>query len=394
MSKLVQLCDYRTGRFDAFVVRSEDDRRACVRLLDRVRGEELGRIYGRSALDSAAFASEKVEDTLLACRDTRTGMIIGCVRSTPADQVAHLAASQQEYHLDRIPRELLARTVIGTRFAVQRDYRHSVASLVLKEKAYRETMRLGYALSLMTCEPGLFNYYTALGYRPMGRVHAGFTCGFRITMAMVHHDREHLERVRSPLVKVLRSHRGPLDEEALRWWADYERRHDTVNIGLARYVQTDSAIHGALSEGMSPKGVAELLHHAYLVDCLPRHLIIAKGDGGRSLFIVERGRVAVESGGRVVATFAAGEVFGELALILRGARTADVRAAGAGTRVLVLSQSALQRVSQAADQAALWRNLARVSGAAAAGAHLHPYSSPTPAEGVSSPATGLPVGSQ
>lgn len=32
-------------------------------------------------------------------------------------------------------------------------------------------------------------------------------------MAMVHHDREHLERVRSPLVKVLRSHREPLDEK-------------------------------------------------------------------------------------------------------------------------------------------------------------------------------------
>lgn len=360
LTKLAQLRDYHRSRYHAFVVDSESDRQACLQLLDQVRGEELGRVYGNSALDSAAFSGAQVTDRLLACRDVRTGEIVGCLRSTPAEQVAHLTACKREYQLDQIPRSLLERTEIATRLAVRKEYRQGVASLALVEKTYIEGLRRGSSLMLLSCEPGLVALYTRLGFHPLGRVHAGANCGFRMTMVGVHHDREHFEELRSPMAKLLRKHGGEPDEDALHWWAQYQRHHSAADAGLRPYSPTGPAIHDGLTAGMSPKGVKALLRNSYLVDCVPGHPIIAEGDGGRALFIVERGRVELDSGGCALASFTAGEIFGELAATLSTPQTVNVHAATPDTRVLVLSQHALQRISGAADRAALWNNLARV----------------------------------
>ena len=75
---------------------------------------------------------------------------------------------------------------------------------------------------------------------------------------------------------------------------------------------------------------------------------------------VQRGAVQVEVQRRVVAVLGEGELFGEMAVVLDTTRTANVVAVGDDTRVLVLSQTCLDRLKDPADVIQVWRNLARV----------------------------------
>ncbi len=119
-------------------------------------------------------------------------------------------------------------------------------------------------------------------------------------------------------------------------------------------------VHAWLTDGLSDKGRAELLRNALEVNCTDGDVVIAAGDGGRFLGFVLDGVVEVKAEERVVRMLGEGELFGEIALVLDRPRTVDIVAAGDDTRVLLLSQTALTRLSSGADQAQVWRNIAKV----------------------------------
>jgi CRP-like cAMP-binding protein len=64
-------------------------------------------------------------------------------------------------------------------------------------------------------------------------------------------------------------------------------------------------------------------------------VLVRQGDVGRECFVIVEGSAKVTRNGRKVATFGAGDYFGELALLDRGPRTATVTADGPMT-VLVI----------------------------------------------------------
>ena len=77
-------------------------------------------------------------------------------------------------------------------------------------------------------------------------------------------------------------------------------------------------------------GIAEEVEHDQ------GEAVVVEGEPGDALFFVVSGRVTVEKGGRPVAELGEREVFGEMALLDPGPRSATVRAA---TDVLLLSIS-------------------------------------------------------
>ncbi|WP_147381417.1 Crp/Fnr family transcriptional regulator [Nocardioides immobilis] len=372
MSKLRSLkhqIDVLRGRYVGLVVESTADRDECLKVLDEVRRLELKRVKGRSVLESAAFVDVDVDvdDVLVAVRDTADDRIVGCVRSTPAPQIATLRSSRDEYQIDKLAPELLDRTQILTRFAVLRSHRSTPASYVIMRELYRYSLARELLISLQSCEPGLYANYLRLGFRPLGSVHQSSLGGFRIPMVHVHHDREHMERVGTPLLREL-PRDAPMPTEGLRWYRELEAREGRIDPGVAFYErdegeagdQGDPDIHAWLTEGLTPKGRAELLRNALEVDCSDGDVVIAAGDGGRFLGFVLDGVVEVKAGERVVRMLGEGELFGEIAVVLDRPRTVDIVAAGDDTRVLLLSQTALTRLSNGTDQAQVWRNIARV----------------------------------
>jgi hypothetical protein len=362
LRSLKQQFDVLRGRYVGFVVESEADRAECLKVLDEVRRLELNRVKGRSVLESAAFVDVDVDDVLVAVRDTADGRIVGCIRSTVASQIAAVPTSRDEYRLDKLDPELLDRTQVLTRFAMLRSHRGTLASYVLMRELYRDSLNRGLLISLLSCEPGLYAAYLRLGFRPMGSVHQSSQGGFRIPMVSVHHDREHMERVGTPMLKEL-PRDAPHPTEGTQWYREMEAREGRIDPGVAFYEKDDDSgadVHAWLTDGLSEKGRGELLRNAMKVDCADGDVVIAAGDGGRFLGFVLDGVVEVKAGDRVVRMLGEGELFGEIALVLDTQRTVDIVAAGNDTRVLVLSQTALTRLSSGADQAQVWRNIAKV----------------------------------
>jgi small-conductance mechanosensitive channel/CRP-like cAMP-binding protein len=79
--------------------------------------------------------------------------------------------------------------------------------------------------------------------------------------------------------------------------------------------------------------------------------VVAQGDTTAEMFVVERGRVAVERDGREVASLGIGEFFGEMALMTGEVRTATVRASEPST-LIGLEQHAVKALLDGAPELA------------------------------------------
>lgn len=361
LKTVVKHLDYLRDRYVAFPVRDEGTRASALQVLDEVRRKELKRVHGRSALESAAFVDADVRYELYALKDQEKDQVVGCIRVTMADQIAPFPESREEYLLDRFPPALLSRTQVFTRFAILQPYRKTAASLVLFRQLCADGLVGSTLASLLSCEPGLYAGYLRLGFRPLGGAHQGALGGFRIPMVLVHHDVEHLRHVRAPLFRQLARVEGPLPQEAVQWYRTFEAQQGPIDPGVAFYAD-DAAhdVHAQLTRGLTAAGRAALLHNAMEVKCHAGDVVLAAGDGGRSMGFVLRGAVQVEDDRRVVAVLGEGELFGEMAVVLDATRSATAVAVGSDTRLLMLSQTCLDRLKNPADVTQVWRNLARV----------------------------------
>ena len=203
LKTIVEHVDYLRGRYEAFPVHDEVTRAGVLQVLDEVRRKELKRVHGRSALETAAFVDADVRYELYAVKDKQKDQVIGCVRVTKADEIAAIPESRKEYHLDKFPPALLARTQVFTRLAILQAYRKTAASLVLLRQLWDDAMAGNILAALLSCEPGLYAGYLRLGFRPLGGVHKGASGGFRIPMVAILHDREYVRRIRSPMLPQL-----------------------------------------------------------------------------------------------------------------------------------------------------------------------------------------------
>ena len=79
--------------------------------------------------------------------------------------------------------------------------------------------------------------------------------------------------------------------------------------------------------------------------------IVRAGEPGDELYVLLEGAARIERGGRIVATLSEGELFGEIAVLDGGARTADVTADGPA-RCLAVPREVVRMAIEAEPQAA------------------------------------------
>ena len=149
-------------------------------------------------------------------------------------------------------------------------------------------------------------------------------------------------RLLLPVVSIVMAHVG--------YWHDWVRRRisftlprkSSARLGATSRLQTTRAaipdwgpnLQGILTnnklfEGIDPRALASLAMHSRRVDFVPGEVVIREGDHGDSLFLVVSGRLKVQISrpGRepaVVAELGAGEVIGEIAVLIAENRAASV----------------------------------------------------------------------
>jgi hypothetical protein len=333
---------------------------ACELVLEAVRVQELRRGTEGSSLESHAFDGAEVESYLIFVRSAEADEIVGCLRITPADDLASVKSSRAEYRIDLVPSEHLSSVAVLTRLAVLPEHRGSLASLAIITEMLAFGLEQGFTAALLACEPGLLGLYVALGAKPIGAARRSPTGGFRVPMMCIA-DADKLEAAGSPLAEPIRSMPGWERSAPLQQW--YERfvgSTGVIETGVRPFDRdSDGDAHASLTEGMSSAGIKALLKHAQVVTCVAGDQVLAADDGSTFVGVVSSGAVEINGEGQTLALLGEGELFGEMAFIRGAPRSADVLALSNDTEVVLLSQKAIDRIVDPLDQATIWRNLAR-----------------------------------
>jgi CRP-like cAMP-binding protein len=225
----------------------------------------------------------------------------------------------------------------------------------------------------------LVDLYEHLGYRRFSGNLVDPVVGYQVVQVLALRDRDHLQAIQSPLLRVLR-YAAPATEtlaqdgRALAQWLakevpvrsvvrDWVEQEDAFWRFLAEKVR--SAVSGTASilEDLDEDEQRRLLRGGTVIDCAVGDRIITTGTVGSEVFVVLGGLVEVRLPGQSspVAVLDTGQVFGEIAFITDITRTADVVAL-TEARVLVLSKATLKRMMATAPALAakVMFNLSRV----------------------------------
>lgn len=348
-----------TSRYEVFPATDAADIHACIQVLEEVRRKELNRVNGNSVLNSHALSGAGHQYALMACRDTKSGTIIGCMRVTPATEIMDTPAGRAEYSLDHIPDVYVKNLYIFTRLAVLKPYRKTAAALVLMAETMVYLAEAGAQGVLMACEPNLYAMYLHIGLRPIGPLHNSPSGGYRVPMILLI-DEKYFRSINSPVIRWIKRVEPWRYEDIIRWFREWYQESNTSHFGISMLEDAgvDSKIYEMLTSGFSEAGCRAFMKNAMVIQCQEGDLLIAEQDGSKGLGIVISGKVGVVIRGKALSYLQPGDLFGEIAFVLNTLRTASLVAEAPDTRVMLLSPSAYNRLEDEHDKKCLWRNVA------------------------------------
>jgi hypothetical protein len=125
---------------------------------------------------------------------------------------------------------------------------------------------------------------------------------------------------------------GPEDDESpsLDPWLQTCRRYDRGELGSARMIALLDKLmvlgESSLFEGMTSEELHPIGEIAVTVDLEPGDVVVRQGDPGDAVFVIADGTLAVTKDGHKLKEVGRGAVFGEMALLDGGQRSASIEA--------------------------------------------------------------------
>jgi len=263
----------------------------------------------------------------------------------------HIVQYDLARFLDEMPAEHL---IVGERFMVAPAHRGGDVLWALFRHYMEFVNQHRIQLAFGDCEPHYLNLYMGMGFRTYTRRHVNSPeTGYLIPLVMVAEDLDHLRRLKSPLSDVLADFGddarvpgivqdlvdqggGVLAERLAGRGAYWQEVYQNI-VALEQNRPT-------LFEGLTDEQAQACLAKSTMIECQPGDRVIKKGNVAKNLFVLLEGVLEVRDGANTIAFLEPGDVFGEIAFLIGRPRTMDVIAAGAGVKVISLSDSVIRKM--------------------------------------------------
>lgn len=342
--------------------RTEEQRERVYGFRYQVYVEEMNR-YHSIADHVRRHLKEDVDAHSRLYMVTQGEQIVGAMRFTWGADAPFVARHISQYDLrpflDRIPPELI---VVGERFMVSPELRGTDLLFNMFATYLQFVNDNRIQLVFGDCEPHLLNLYQGLGFRTYSKRNVNSPeTGYLIPLVMVPEDIDYMQRINSPLLKVLRDFGddvrvpGAVQELLAKDTAIYSQRFSKPHEYWSRiYAALARVERNAVSpfDSMTEEQTSLCLKKSSTIACSRGDRVVKKGNVARNMFIVLSGTLEARDGGNFVGALTVGDIFGEMAFFLGTPRTADVYAVTDDVKVLSLSESEIRKIIESDPEVA------------------------------------------
>ena len=204
----------------------------------------------------------------------------------------------------------------------------------------------GMDIVFCDCEPHLVDLYRKIGFRPFKPLYNHPTSGLLVPLVLLLGDRDHLVRLNSLVLALIPDDFARTVEPSLLELVGSDVVH---NPDTSLFATIEARVHDgaesaiSLLDGLTADERARLLTRSNVLSVRAGDALIRAGHVSRTVYVVLDGTFQIMVGEQIVGVAVPGDFFGEIALLLDAARTAEVRAATDG-QVLAVSDRVLQRL--------------------------------------------------
>ncbi len=330
----------------------KETKEAIDRLRYQVHIEEMGKTVASADHESRQLKDSLDEGAIQFYAETDEG-IIAALRLNFGDTGLGDETLQEEYELARFSHFSPSSLSFSSRLVVAPEWRGHAVLARLLYTGYEYGRERGVQINFCNCAPALLQLYERLGYR---RYKANFTdsdVGYRIPLLLICEDVEHFQTVRSPFLRL--SKKWTNSPESAQWFCTTFPEYTAyVNKRLLDVDESfweffDQRMHAAdipLLQGLTEEESKAFVSSGTILTSNEGDTLIREGDVGNEMFLILSGVVDVRKHlqGRThsITLLGQGDIFGEMGLISRKTRSADVLAL-APTEMLVITQGFLEK---------------------------------------------------
>ncbi len=244
-----------------------------------------------------------------------------------------------------------------SRLLIDRSVRGTLILPALSRTMYEHMIGADVSMVFAYCAPGLVRAYRKLGYRPYSGELVCNQDGVRVPLVGVLSDLDYLQRVGSPVAPLVKQHFGPGKREFL----DLRPYREVLDPGPLPFEVEPEVVWNQLQEQLlieddddkrtktlldtlPDEAIRKLAGKGFIMDIPADRTVVRQDLIEKEMFFILDGDFVVEAGDRVLAHLTAGDVFGEIALLVdEGRRTATIRSINEG-KVLVLRRRFLEEL--------------------------------------------------
>lgn len=268
-----------------------------------------------------------------------------------------------------------ASLAVSTKFAISPHHRGSIAATLITSRMFGDMLDHGIDFVFSMCSPYLIDFYTQLGFRVYSPSYAD-DVGFTTPIILVLRDWQHLQAIKSPLLKQLVKRQLCVGEHPSVSWF-----HETYGAKLKTFVSThdESALGKMLAFGgndeagsderasifqaMSVDEITSVTGLGKLFNVAAGQSVIQTGQQDDEMYIVVDGEILERRLDGELPSFriGPGQVIGEIALLTGTIRASDFIAAS-DVQLASFSKQSMARLMKTRPELAarLLYNLARL----------------------------------